>query len=213
MNKYLDQNLTSSFRKDPERKRAWAEFVNRYDWIPTKYSVLCSLHFKSGDFYTSIKGLHCLHFHAVPSLALRMNQENVNESGVVKLEVKTSQGFSKDLVLNSQQAYDSESAMTCKEEPVASSYADIFDPKVTDTPKRRVLKSSVKYFKRLSGERKKSMNRAAQKTFRQKRKIRKLENMLRSLKEKNFLQESEFNVISSMFENRSVSALLKSYVF
>ena len=39
----------SSFRfplKNEELNKKWIRFVNRSDWVPTKHSVLCELHFE-----------------------------------------------------------------------------------------------------------------------------------------------------------------------
>ena len=38
------------FPKDPQKLEMWIRAIPREEWTPTKYSVVCSLHFEDSDF-------------------------------------------------------------------------------------------------------------------------------------------------------------------
>ena len=58
---------------DPVRRAAWVNAIQcqnvetRADWQPSKYSVVCSLHFHADDFRRD-RGVTLLKQHAVPAV-------------------------------------------------------------------------------------------------------------------------------------------------
>ena len=81
-----------SYHKFPTSKlrRTWVQKINRKNWTPTNYSVVCSLHFRTEDFeldmYARIMGTkprRKLKHGAIPSLCLRgenISQHSTNAS-------------------------------------------------------------------------------------------------------------------------------------
>lgn len=77
-------NSTISYHTFPTSKlrRTWIQKINRKNWTPTKHSVVCSLHFRPGDFepdmYAKIMGTkprRRLKHGVIPSLFLRGEQK------------------------------------------------------------------------------------------------------------------------------------------
>ncbi|CAH2207546.1 jg17767, partial [Pararge aegeria aegeria] len=56
------------FPQDPEIKEKWVSVVGKKDWLPTKYSKICSCHFTEDDFNMSNKKRRTLIRAAVPTV-------------------------------------------------------------------------------------------------------------------------------------------------
>lgn len=68
---FLFSIFRDRFPNDPAARKRWTDALQRSDnWLPTKWSVVCSLHFRAEDFKAATGNLRRLTASAVPSLSL-----------------------------------------------------------------------------------------------------------------------------------------------
>lgn len=67
---FISYYFTRFSRENEAWRKDWVKIIRHcngdHDWNPTKYSVICSVHFDANDIYTTKGGLRRVVTYAVP---------------------------------------------------------------------------------------------------------------------------------------------------
>ncbi|XP_077507061.1 uncharacterized protein LOC144135444 isoform X1 [Amblyomma americanum] len=119
------------FPNDPAARKRWTDALQRSDnWLPTKWSVVCSLHFRAEDFKAATGNLRRLTASAVPSLSLA-SATHTGEASTAAAATASEQEVphEKDIIQTSLQPSNESVQHLCD----AGSAAEIAGPSQSDS--------------------------------------------------------------------------------
>ncbi|XP_018575798.1 THAP domain-containing protein 1-like [Anoplophora glabripennis] len=208
------------FPKDVNMKRRWVKAIKKQDWIPSKFSSICSNHFEEKFLTFYNNGVRKLAKNAVPTLDLPeitcstkgTQTDDINSSNV---DVSTNFNF----FYEHEQSNSSDSFTSPVSRPTTpqSSYFDLsstssmstfnisdnekyeedyINISSDDTPRKKKLKYEVRRLFFISKKRKEIISRLQQNNRRLKKKINSLKSILDKLREEKLVNNDEitFNV-------------------
>ena len=165
--------------KNPEQLRKWIQAIRRQDWLPTKHSYICSKHFTESSFVVRPgKDGHRLYEHAIPSLFPSCPEY------LQKSHVKRKSPRKRKFVEQPTHSERSPSKIT-KSIDSDHSYADDSLNAVEQLEQKKELQKQVKVLK--------------QKVCRRDKKIKNIEQLFESLKEKNLILEEQHSLLEHNF--------------
>ena len=172
--------------KNPERLRKWIQAIRRKDWVPTKNSYICSKHFTESSFVVRPgKQGRRLYEHAIPSVfpsfPEHLQKMHVRRKSPTKRKLLEEPTHPEGQPTHSQQS-PSKIAKSIESD---HSYADDSINALEQLEHLKELQKQVKVLK--------------QKVSRRDEKIKNIEQLFTSLKEKNLILEEQHSLLQHNF--------------
>ncbi|KAI5639788.1 THAP domain-containing protein [Phthorimaea operculella] len=208
MNPYIHTQITpvsiAGFPKDRNVMKKWIDALNQSNWEPNVWSKVCSVHFSDLYFYGTKNGLRRLTQDAVPSLFLTqsLSAEPGPSSAKVSSDLVEDTGT---LPIIPEQHSAEDQPINSPESPTQSK--NPFDADITDTPRKRKLKQEIVRLNVLAKRRRLRCKALSASNQRLRKKIENLSHLLNELKEKQFINQEQADLLESC--GVSAAALIK----
>ncbi|KAJ8930826.1 hypothetical protein NQ314_016336 [Rhamnusium bicolor] len=220
-----DEIRNLRFPKNVGVKLQWLKAIRKTDWMKSKFSRICSIHFEENFFIFNKNGIRNLTKNAIPTLNLPeiicLNKGTQRFDGELNEVSSDLQAFSELEVSRSSTTMDITSPTTSRPSTTHYFYSNLSIPSTSainfsdnesyedkymnisynDTPRKRRLKHEVRRLSFISEKRKKIITHLQQNKSRCKEKIENLKSISDELYEKKLLNNEERNLLSYFDES------------